>query len=775
MSGAWIVTWVLGLLAAAALVGVMTACSDESTPHVDPIGRRLTRPGQSWSSWESLKSGRFAQEVDLPLQADVIDLGAGGRLEFEAGRLHGVLRLGWYADVSLQIDSLGAIAVQMDFIDRSGQGWRHSSVVPCEVFRPDPTIALPLTPRELTSVYFGTSLDRDFQRFTTLVDLGAGESEVITGQNGYGRILPREPSDTLLMQVSMFSQHPRAVRGQLNMTARVPVAPLLWRRAPLVEMQRLEIESLEHVHLRRLDVPPQGIERSSVRVTPPDAAAVGRDFLAHLQLDGNPPAPRDVPDRADDPPTPGDWLVKRVSIPIDEERTIAYGAPPAVAFSKGKLVGDLRIRRLHGLTGEEQDQRILITFDFVDDAGRGWRHVAATHPIFFWPDEPVEIASRPKATDFAMQGLLDGRDEAYFEVQGGERINVQLKYFSFDFALTPGDPPDAVRVHATLCPVLHPISEDTLLGVAYHVPVWNLLWRRATGLHENDGDNEGGNFIDLRPLAAPPQGLPRSPVRVIADTVVEPVNIGAHDPKRRLAPGTIVHLKENAHLRYPNRMMEARSEFVTSRGRRVTVGPGRIIGKLIMMNANQPRPVSVQDENGWVQITFIFAARDGHMYAYDAVLTPEQLWPTGPVSLASDARDDSYYTTARHVHAGASLAPLTLTTGEQLGQPEAGEVIQMELKHTLGGARVRLMIGKIPPKTGRVEPRLSVEYDLPLEALLWRRGYGGDRLHPVPGAATGVLLRYLGHISRPGVEEDFVESAIDVPLPDPVQSPQDNL
>jgi len=163
------------------------------------------------------------------------------------------------------------------------------------------------------------------------------------------------------------------------------------------------------------------------------------------------------------------------------------------------------------------------------------------------------------------------------------------------------------------------------------------------------------------------------------------------------------------------------------------------------------------------------------MYAYDAVLTPEQLWPIGAVSLASEARDQSYYTTPRHVYAGANLAPLSLVIGEDLGLPEAGEVIQMELKHTLAGARVSLMVGSMPPKARHVKPRLAVEYDLPLEAILWRRWYGGDRQNPIPGAAPGVLLRYLGHISQPGVEEDFVESAIEVPLPDPVPSLQDNL
>jgi len=553
MSGECIVTWVSGLLAAAALVGVMLACSDESAPTADPIERRLTRPGQTWSSWEFTKVGRFAQEVSLPMESGGIDLGAGGRLEFDAGRLHGVLRLGWFADASMGIESSRAVAVQMDFIDATGVAWRYSGIVPSPSIRPDDEIALPIVERPEFHHYFAVFLDDAGQRCSFLVDLGDGPAERIAGSNGYGRITASEPSDTLCMNISMgFVQHPRATKFRMSLKARVPVAPLLWRRAPIVEMERLDIEALDHVHLRRLAAPPPGLARSAVRVTPPEPAAIGQDFLAHLQLDGDPPAPRDVSDRADDPPTPGDWLAKRVSIPIDEERTIAYGAPPAMSFSTGALVGDLRIRRLHGLAGEEQDQRILITFDFVDEAGRGWRHVAATHPMFFWPDEPVELAARPEGAHFAMPGLLDGRDEAYFDVQGGERVNVQLKYFSFDFAVSPGDRADAVRVHAILCPVLHPISEDTLLGVAYHVPVWNLLWRRATGLHEGDRDDEGGNFIDLRPLPAPPEGLPRSPVRIIADAAAEPVNLGMHDPKRRIAPGTVVHLKENAHLRYPN-------------------------------------------------------------------------------------------------------------------------------------------------------------------------------------------------------------------------------
>jgi len=47
-------------------------------------------------------------------------------------------------------------------------------------------------------------------------------------------------------------------------------------------------------------------------------------------------------------------------------------------------------------------------------------------------------------------------------------------------------------------------------------------------------------------------------------------------------------------------MMDAPTEFVTSMGRRITIGPGRVIGKLLLMNANQSRPVPVQDQNGWV-------------------------------------------------------------------------------------------------------------------------------------------------------------------------------
>jgi hypothetical protein len=267
---------------------------------------------------------------------------------------------------------------------------------------------------------------------------------------------------------------------------------------------------------------------------------MGTPLLAHLQLDGDPAAPEAVSDQANLVASQGTRLTKRVSIPIDQACTIAYGGPPAVGFREGLVIGDLRIERLRIPDGAPEAERALITFDFRDEEGQAWRHVAVSAANFFWPAGAAQVSPRTTGGDYCIADTLDGRDDAYFDLDTGERIVVRLKYFGFDAAMTPGDNAATVRVHAIMGPVVdHPLAVQDHLGVEYEVPVFDLLWRRATGIWAHDCDLEGGNFIDLRPLESTDPSLPRSPIRVIDEGPVEAVNPGRHDPKRRYVPGKV--------------------------------------------------------------------------------------------------------------------------------------------------------------------------------------------------------------------------------------------
>ncbi len=760
------------ILAAMLLLAAPLGCS-RVEPHRDPIGVRLERPGQRWAYWELVPSGRFAHEVAIPVESDRVDLGRGGGIEMDDGELHGVLRLGWHSDLPRGIGGTKLIAVQFDFVDAAGGGWRYECIVGKGPFLHNE--AVPLAPVERTTSP-GLLVSHPISGYGSvefLVDAGERGVVPVAGRNPALKILPVGRGGVLESQWSMFAQDALAKKGMLFLRSEMPVESLLWRRAPIFGDGAVEVEAADWVDVRPLASAPQGLARSPVRVTAPEQGKLGGSLLAHLRLEGDPPAPEALSDQAGNEAAPGTRFTKRVSIPIREAQTISYGAPPAVSFEPGMVVGDLRIEALRTPRGVQEMPWTLTTFDFRDQDGRGWRHVCVSTAYAFWPPEPAAVASGPADGELRIVDSLDGRDEAYFDLDTGERITVRLKYFSFEGALMSGGGAGDVRVRAALCPVFHPRSVQSHLHIEYDVPAHDLLWRRASGLGHFDWQLEDGNFIDLRPLAKTDPTLPRSPVRVIDDRVVEAVNPGRHDPDRRYFAGKVVHLKENAHTRYPNTELASAIEFRTTGGRRMVAGPGRVIGHLFFEAVHAEKQKPVDERLGLIRAAFTFATRDRVRCVYAAFFRAADLWPSSPVSPPDKETNFSAHATVICALDTRELPPLMLADGTVLTEPSVRELVKLEVASSLQGARIRLSVGlREHERRGPELPaRVVVEYIVPLEQLLWKPGHLGTREAPIPQAAEGVSVMYLGSLDNPGIEEDFVESAVTIDLgPAPLEA-----
>ncbi|MBL0922276.1 MAG: hypothetical protein IBJ10_09135 [Phycisphaerales bacterium] len=305
----------------------------------------------------------------------------------------------------------------------------------------------------------------------------------------------------------------------LRFAYEVDLNALLWRPAPIISLRHIDFEASGIVDLQPLERPPASLPLSNIQVVESEHRN-GRCESVQVtlpdQCDRTTPGALTIP--ANLPPTPGSTLVKPVAYTVDQRRVVSFGGSPSLEIKPGVVHGLLRIDRYTRPMEDEPEDLVTVMFDFLDEAGRPWRYVGLVWAMRFWPPSGAvaRVAQRRPGAELTMNALLDGRDDVEFVIDGGERVAVRLKYFSFDVAMHPGADPAAITVHAIMCPVNdHPLAPNSLLGVEYAVPVSDLLWRPATRVSEEDVDPEGADFVDLRPLASREPSLPPSPIRVI--------------------------------------------------------------------------------------------------------------------------------------------------------------------------------------------------------------------------------------------------------------------
>lgn len=463
-------------------------------------------------------SNLLAKSVNIQLAGRDSDQPVPGWLRVsDVAAIRTYCRIGSFIDRALRIDDVGVMAIEFDFVDRHGKAWRHSNLLSAIRLWPGSGCRVVIAKREKPrgwSVGFMVS-----QTDTSQLGLRTVDGEIIEGYGGrstFSVVLYDNRPGSVMAHGVIGSLHRFADRGYLDFEYQVDIASLLWRKAPILSRGKVECEAADHIDLQPLDAPPPGLERSDIEIVEdPGRSAASAPPPLRLSLDRGPV--REPVEILEEAMVPRSSLRKRIAIPIPERRVVAYGASPAVELKPGALHGLLRLDRYVGPFEERPEHLFTAALDFVDESGKAWRYVGLSSAARLWPPEnmAVRIASRSGPGDLAIAVALDGRDDALVRLDTGETLTLRMKYFSFDIAATPGDDPAAIRVHALLCPVEHPRSDRTILGVEYEVPVADLLWRRASAVLEEDADAESGNSIDLRPLDSIDPSLPRSSIRVI--------------------------------------------------------------------------------------------------------------------------------------------------------------------------------------------------------------------------------------------------------------------
>ncbi len=173
-------------------------------------------------------------------------------------------------------------------------------------------------------------------------------------------------------------------------------------------------------------------------------------------------------------------------------------------------------------------------------------------------------------------------------------------------------------------------------------------------------------------------------------------------------------------MRYAKVNMEGRVEILNGEGDRFLIGPGEINGILDTEGfVDSQRGVS--EGRGYLEVCFSFTDAEGVGYVYRNALFPWVLWPSEPIRVRPAAGEFAKRITLKMLLDTRDTAPIRFVNGTELVNRHKYNDVTFELQEEERSLAVRatVYIGELVCSN---EPSYAaVDYEVPLERLLWRK------------------------------------------------------
>jgi hypothetical protein len=197
-------------------------------------------------------------------------------------------------------------------------------------------------------------------------------------------------------------------------------------------------------------------------------------------------------------------------IPCNDQRTLQLRPGPLHGLLELSAFTDPQL-------GIDQTGFTRLTFRFRDAAGAAWEHSNVLSPYHFWPaqDQVLKLKPATGTWEYGFMASLDDRELVRLQIDTGESLDVQRKYFGFTCRLNGNDGSQSIVASSELG-VEHPLADRGVLRVVYEIPVSALLWRPGPVLMHADVLIEDAPYMELRPMQTIDE-MPVSALHVVQD------------------------------------------------------------------------------------------------------------------------------------------------------------------------------------------------------------------------------------------------------------------
>jgi len=301
----------------------------------------------------------------------------------------------------------------------------------------------------------------------------------------------------------------------------IPLERLLWRPDLVVDGEQFRLQAGARPFVRILDsAPPKELGPSKAQVEgapPPKQAPEPKPISDYYPIDTRRPfGGAQIPEVI--AKTEQFSGVERVAYDIPEPIEITLqpdgGAEGGATIGPSRIEGLLCFAQHPGADVEQQ--KILVVFDFRDEAGRAWRYATILDQWAFTPRDGAEVEVLRETPEGGMTfvALLDSRDLFEHPVPGEAPLKGQFKYTQVFYWPVIHPNASEIEVTANLLCAEDPRAIQDHVPIRYRLPLDRLLWRPAPIVTEEEVIAESAEGVHIEPLDAPLEDLPPSAVRI---------------------------------------------------------------------------------------------------------------------------------------------------------------------------------------------------------------------------------------------------------------------
>lgn len=184
-------------------------------------------------------------------------------------------------------------------------------------------------------------------------------------------------------------------------------------------------------------------------------------------------------------------------------------------------------------------------------------------------------------------------------------------------------------------------------------------------------------------------------------------------------------------------------EVVNADGARLRIGPGEINGVVNIEGFVDSRR-QIGKEHGYLEVAFGFADSSGYACAYNNVLSPWALWPCDPIRPRPAQGDFKKHVTLKTLLDTRDTAPIRYTDGGELINRHKYNDVTFEVREEERCLAVRLTVYVGDLVSMKEHAYRSMDYEVPLDRLLWRRAPKCSEDDVMPEAEDYVPIRLIG-------------------------------
>ncbi len=173
-------------------------------------------------------------------------------------------------------------------------------------------------------------------------------------------------------------------------------------------------------------------------------------------------------------------------------------------------------------------------------------------------------------------------------------------------------------------------------------------------------------------------------------------------------------------MRYAQVAVQSPIEFINSGGVRFQIGPGEVNGVLDIIGYTSSER-RIGKDRGLLEFNFGFADSLGKAYAYNNVLRPWVLWPGETIRVSDAGSAFKAHVNIKTVLDTRDTPLIRFADGRVLVSRHERNDVTLRVGEEERHLRVRLTVRVDEPASGAQQPYCSIEYQIPLEQLLWRR------------------------------------------------------